>query len=62
MKLERELRPCIVGGYENVKTLFHMFALKTGNAIVELEDGTCIETAPWNIKFIDSKHKEYCWD
>jgi len=55
--IEIELRPCMVNG---VKALFHKYI--ESDALVEYEDGTLDLINYKSIKFIDNKHKEYCWE
>lgn len=78
MKIEVELRPCIV---DDRKALFHKWidkstivepspmmgghnggVLKFTVGIIELEDGTVEERYPYKIKFLDNKIKDYCFN
>ena len=65
-----ELRPCLAKGE---KALFHRWIteeqIASGDlikvkpkALVEYEDGTLDLVSYKNIKFIDKKHQQYCWD
>lgn len=75
MKIENELRPCLVNGK---KALFHTWKhrsqivepspLRGGHlggvleytvGIIEYEDGKVCECLPSQIKFIDSKMEQY---
>lgn len=78
MKVEVELRPCIVN---DKKALFHKWSdrseivppssLRGGHVggvvsgtfgIIELENGTVKECYPHEVKFLDEKHKEFIWE
>ena len=66
IKVSIELRPCLVkSGYTENKALFHMWEQRTCGdvsrvlGIVELEDGSVINVAPYQIQFIDNKIQEY---
>lgn len=78
MKIEFELRPCLIKGK---RALFHRWnevtqVLPPSNmvgghcgggvsqtfAIVELEDGTVKECYPYEIKFLDEKYKEFLFE
>lgn len=77
MKIEVELRPCMV---EEKRALFHKWSdksrivepsmmigghqggvLKFTVGIVEYENGEIDEVLPNTIKFLDEKHKEFCF-
>lgn len=71
INIEIELRPCMVN---NRKALFHNKYIEPDGVearikiredikgLVEYEDGTLDLVSYKNIKFIDKKHKEYCWE
>lgn len=74
MKIEMELRPCLVDGE---KALFHKWGTKieyisnglhqpygTHEAtvgIIEYDNGNVATVHPSKIKFIDCKHSQYIW-
>lgn len=62
IKIETELRPCLVDtdGKER-KALFHIFC-DDGAAVIEFEDGKCSTVAPWAVKFIDNRFNQYCFN
>ena len=61
IKIVHELRPCVVSVSGIVtKALFHQWT-EEGNAILELENGECSTYAPWQIKFVDERIKDYCF-
>lgn len=43
-----------------VKALFHKYI--ESDALVEYEDGTLDLVVYKNIRFIDKKHQQYCWE
>ena len=71
MKIAVELRPCII---KNTKALFHRLSdniVKNGlgeyvatitMAIVEYDDGSIGTVYPREIKFVDNKINDYCFD
>jgi hypothetical protein len=62
LKAEVDVRPCIVTLFGTTRNaLFHGFT-REAHAIVEFEDGNCTTVDVFNIRFIDGKIKEYCFD
>lgn len=75
MKIEIELRPCLVwntksdGKRHSKKALFHRWVEYDDKfdiwnkvkcrAIVEYEDGTIDDVCPSNVQFLDPRHSEY---
>lgn len=73
INIKVELRPCIV---KDRKALFHKWSqsnrvvmtgevithvIKNTIAIIEYENGAVTECYPYEIKFTDNKHREYCF-
>lgn len=68
IKIVHELRPCKyrTGNVENgkiveINALFHMFDTD-GNAMIEVESGQMMNVNGNNIRFIDGKFMNYCFD
>ena len=61
IKVTYELRPCYVGSEKKKKALFHSWT-NDGNAIVELEDGSCTTYASFAIQFVSPKINNYCFE
>lgn len=72
MKIEIELRPCLVG---DKKALFHKWIVSSResyslpartitmvNGLLEYEDGNLDVVDYRLIKFIDNEHQKYIWD
>ena len=78
MKIEFELRPCLIKGkrawfhrWNEVRQVVPPSNMVSGHcggvvsqtfAIVELEDGTVKECYPYEIKFLDEKYKEFLFE
>lgn len=77
IEVKRELRPCLVhNNRKKTRALFHIWEqnsqviVQSGHSecvastvfgIVELEDGTVMRVAPYQIQFVDNKIQEYCY-
>ena len=60
IKMTYELRPCYVGMNKD-KALFHTWT-NDGDAIVELQDGSCTTYPPYDIHFVSSEISNYCFE
>ena len=58
--IKQELRPCYAYGR---KALFHKWYGSTSEeAIVEYEDGSVGQVNVENVKFLDGRFQEYCFE
>ena len=51
----------VIATAKDIKALFHLWNMCTGNAIVEHEDGTIHEVEPTQILFVDNAMSEYAF-
>lgn len=58
-KSESFLRERVIAPAKDIKALFHLWNICTGNAIVEYEDGMIHEVEPTQIQFVDNAMSEY---
>ena len=54
-------REIVIAPAKDIKVLFHLWNMCTGNAIVECEDGTIREVEPTQIQFVDNAMSEYAF-